>query len=141
MTDKEVLQKAVDRISTLSKDDGSNLYKLVIADEDKFWVVNSIYDDKKKVIQDFIADVFYVNLEWDEVTADHKPYEVLWGFLFHHEFAKAFWGEEMDEPTNILLVDSSNTKFYNEYKPYAWQYHLQQMVLEENPIDYLRKFI
>jgi hypothetical protein len=23
----------------------------------------------------------------------------------------------------------------------AWKAHLQQMVLEENPIDYLRKFI
>ena len=30
------------------------------------------------------------------------------------------------------------------YEPpvdFAWQYHLQQMVLEKNPIDYLRKFV
>lgn len=36
--------------------------------------------------------------------------------IFSHDFAKSFW-------------------------PSEWQYHLQQMVLEENPIKYLEKFL
>lgn len=46
--------------------------------------------------------------------------------LISHEFAKAFWG------TGIAMEDLS----YSE-----WQYQLQQMVLEEDPIQYLEKFI
>jgi hypothetical protein len=51
----------------------------------------------------------------------------MYAFLFHHDFAKAFWGEK-----DYHLP-------FGKIK--AWQDNLQQMVLEENPIDYLRKFI
>ena len=75
--------------------------------------------------------------------------------IFSHDFAKSFWGEEK--------VDFGNGMTESEYKqaildlPHErrdkvrrwalegtqirWQYHLQQMVLEENPINYLEKFI
>jgi hypothetical protein len=82
--------------------------------------------------------------------------------FFSHEFAKAFWGEEK--------VDDFGCRVYSDYRrgtfthPYtsdgingdsqtgysrdqyenmqlAWQYHLQQMVLEENPLKYLEKFL
>ena len=48
-----------------------------------------------------------------------------WRIIFSHSFAKAFWG--LARPGIDDIPD--------------WQYHLRQMVLEENPIDYLRKFI
>ncbi len=48
--------------------------------------------------------------------------------IFSHSFAKAFWGEEMYE---------DNVK--NKIK--VWQYHLQQMVLKEEPIKYLEKYL
>jgi hypothetical protein len=55
--------------------------------------------------------------------------EGLYSLIFSHEFAKAFWGEEKHKPeTDVYLVQ-------------PWQYHLQQMVLEEDPIKYLEKFI
>lgn len=54
--------------------------------------------------------------------------DVCFDIIFSHDFAKAFWGEEM------LL------KFNTEH-PVAWQYHLQQMVLCDAPISYLKKFI
>lgn len=44
--------------------------------------------------------------------------------IFSHSFAKAFWG---------------NQDFGDE--GLAWQYHLQRMVLEEDPITYLEKFL
>lgn len=52
--------------------------------------------------------------------------------IFSHSFAKAFWGEE-DEPEREEL--------YSDRKFYHWQYHLQQMVLEEEPLKYLEKFL
>lgn len=58
------------------------------------------------------------------------------GFLFSHDFAEAFFPKEIAKMT-----------WYEELKPYSfedvesWKVHLMKMVLEENPIDYLRKFI
>lgn len=51
--------------------------------------------------------------------------------IFSHDFAKAFWGEDC-----VLCP----TRAHSTHEP-AWQYHLQQMVLEENPIQYLEKFL
>jgi len=45
-------------------------------------------------------------------------------FIFNHGFAKAFWGE-IDSKENGL----------------AWQYHLKIMVLEEEPLKFLRIFL
>ncbi len=55
---------------------------------------------------------------------------------FTHMFAKAFWGwEEIKIPPPPK----------GERRAYVvacdWKYHLRQMVMEENPIDYLRKFV
>ncbi len=70
----------------------------------------------------------------------HYPYkEISYGDLhgdileviFSHDFAKAFWGEgEWTE----------NPDDEGRYKR-GWKYYLQQMVLKENPIKYLEKFI
>lgn len=45
-------------------------------------------------------------------------------WIFSHDFAKAFWGEEKPKVPITL-----------------WQHHLQQMVLEEDPIKYLETFL
>lgn len=79
-------------------------------------------------------------------------------FLFSHDFAKAFWGNQLlcydcGEPvkTPILLTAnnaqvvigtgqcSCSRQFENNEE--AWEYHLQQMVLEDDPISYLKKFL
>ena len=44
--------------------------------------------------------------------------------IFSHDFAKAFWGEEV-----------------TGYPPQYWEKHLQEMVLEEEPLLYLKKFL
>jgi len=71
--------------------------------------------------------------------------------IFSHSFAKAFWGTEEQE--NKLILDMSamakdeafeTYKKLNQHKEkrgYCWQYHLQQMVLEEQPLQYLRRFL
>ena len=62
--------------------------------------------------------------------------------IFSHNFAKAFWGDkyvchECMKPLSEKHKGSGGHK----YTTIAWKGHLQQMVLENNPIDYLRRFI
>ena len=76
------------------------------------------------------------------------------GIIFSHNFAKAFWGEEKHLENQFDIIDNCacgelTYHYYQTHEDgmvrncteYCWQYHLQQMVLEQNPIDYLRKFI
>lgn len=66
------------------------------------------------------------------------------GTILLHSFAKAFWGEE---PNWRIQEDVLNDKKIVSYMEggvtfiLAWQYYLQQMVLEENPIKYLERFL
>lgn len=57
-------------------------------------------------------------------------------FIFSHDFAKAFFGEKKycKELIGIHCCTENCLKI-------SWQYHLQQMVLEKNPIEYLEKFL
>ena len=65
--------------------------------------------------------------------------------IFSHCFAKAFWGEEMAHIKNgCVYIPKSAADDYsrdNDPKFPIWKYFLQQMVLEEDPIKYLEKFI
>ena len=55
--------------------------------------------------------------------------------IFSHDFAKAFWGKER--------INENGIKVSDEFKDllFAWQYRLQQMVLEKEPLKYLEKFL
>lgn len=58
--------------------------------------------------------------------------------IFSHDFCKAFWGEDVTWlPTKQLNKLGRKEKFIKR----DWQYHLQQMVLEKDPLIYLKKFI
>jgi len=59
------------------------------------------------------------------------------GIIFSHDFAKSFFGEEILEDYH----DNFGNKGGERLVKHGWQYHLQQMVLCSNPIDYLRKFL
>lgn len=56
--------------------------------------------------------------------------------IFSHAFARAFWGEE-----EIGLHDCADSQSCCVGGCPMWKYHLQQMVLEEDPIKYLEKFL
>ncbi len=61
--------------------------------------------------------------------------------IFSHDFAKAFWGNE-----RIGLDDIKDHKYYNvsdlmTNEVLKWEYHLQKMVLEKEPLKYLEKFL
>lgn len=60
-----------------------------------------------------------LGLEWSEI-------------IFSHDFAKAFWGDEQVDGNGFRTICGPLE---------AWQYHLQQMVLEDDPIAYLQRFL
>lgn len=74
----------------------------------------------------------------------------LYDIIFSHEFAIAFWGRKpfvfkakskspfmVSSPGIIKLKADGSWEVDME----EWQYHLQQMVLEEKPLKYLEKFL
>lgn len=74
-------------------------------------------------------------------------------FIFSHDFAKAIWGNdeifECEICKGIGNTDDMREKHcHKDFRAYhhrllgeAWQYHLQQLVLEKEPLKYLEKFI
>ncbi len=59
--------------------------------------------------------------------------------IFSHDFAKAFWG------TRGIVKRGDIFDYAHEHDKailcQEWQHHLQQMVISEDPIEYLSKFI
>ena len=62
--------------------------------------------------------------------------------IFDHSFAKAFWGFDKVP----LLIKGGDFNIITEsidgidYR-IAWKYHLLEMILEEEPLKYLEKFL
>ena len=59
--------------------------------------------------------------------------------IFSHDFAKAFWGG--DRIWRQLKYNSAKPTVEKEEFILAWQYHLQQMVISEDPLQYLKKYL
>lgn len=59
--------------------------------------------------------------------------------IFNHDFAKALWGEELHHET-FIVPKELNKRFAGTeelaIRP-IWQYHLQKMVISDDPIKYL----
>ena len=70
--------------------------------------------------------------------------------LFDHDFAKAFWGEKRYEHVGCggvldVLKEIKCPKCGHVEPPLkgydGWQFHLQQMVISDDPLKYLGKFL
>lgn len=59
-------------------------------------------------------------------------------FIFSPDFAKAFWGEDSGR---IVIGNLNSDRLIAQEVIPDWKMHLQQMVLEEDPIKYLEKFL
>ncbi len=84
--------------------------------------INNGWEDGKEMILDDIE----LHSEY------YTSYEVYSTWIFSHDFAKAFWGKE-----KVYKYDSLGWIKFVE----IWQQHLQQMVLEEEPLKYLERFL
>jgi len=84
------------------------------------------------------------NLQSFIYTADEE-------IIFNHDFAKALWGEKEYEPAKYVrnreyftmpatgdeIHEVNLDRIEYDLEPGGWQYHLQQMVIAEDPIKYL----
>ena len=76
----------------------------------------------------------------------NKYYELI---IFSHDFAKAFWGEEvictetLEPPKKVGHCECilSQDAYTNCDMLEKWEYHLQQMILEKEPLKYLEQFL
>lgn len=74
-------------------------------------------------------------------------FKMVYQIIFSHDFAKAFWGEPKGwKSEEEIGFEDEWWMGDNEYhgaifKGQRWHYHLQQLVLEEDPIKYLEKFL
>lgn len=83
------------------------------------------------------------------VTKTREYYTLIFSF----EFAKAFWGEQQKNCCSACNGDGvdhcrqgyqcyyCNGLGYHLNQNSGWKYHLQQMVLKEEPLKYLEKFL
>lgn len=63
--------------------------------------------------------------------------------IFSHKFAKSFFGNEIicmscNQKNKSDYCNNCKTSFHTDVE---WAAHLQQMVLEEEPLKYLEKFL
>lgn len=109
----------------------------------------------KAIENGYDLDVMGVSIDFATIEAD--AYRV----VFNHDFAKAFWGLAgqatyvTTHTTDWHCLDCGFRMKNCSYRPEEfkdgvhvdceqgsiWQFHLQQMSLEENPIKYLEKFL
>ena len=65
--------------------------------------------------------------------------------IFDHDFAKAFWGERyiynFPRGKKIDSQEEIPCEHFELGSIVSWQYNLQQMVLEPEPLKYLEKFL
>ena len=62
--------------------------------------------------------------------------------IFSHDFAKAFWGnQEHTKWVKGYSCGKCGISSDRYFKGFCWQYHLQEMVLEREPVSYLERFL
>lgn len=90
----------------------------------------------EKVSNAEIFNRFRVEIDFDitistnfSIVADRYSY---YKVIFSHDFAKAFFGDES--------INKRPGEFPGDYVS-AWEYYLQEMVLEEDPILYLNEYL
>ena len=79
-----------------------------------------------------------------EYHLEHGVMGMCLSVIFSHDFAKAFWEWEERKGTDTLTVEDLRIGFNGKpsKRPSVhWQYHLQEMVLEKDPLQYLKKYL
>ena len=105
-------------------------------------------DIEYTLLHDF-EDIWFDNERHSMTSGKNNGWSMsYYRLIFSHSFAKAFWGEEYDWlPSYKQMVKGAKSKknFVKMAKETgllkAWQFHLSKMVLEKNPLDYLRRFL
>lgn len=86
---------------------------------------------------------FYQYIDMHYIPGEFMSSESI---VFSHDFAKAFWGEDYLCICGTRCKADDYVKHICSYEyggqaRLEWQHHLQQMVISETPIQYLKQFI
>ena len=78
-----------------------------------------------------------------ELDGSHDWLVGIPGIIFNHGFAKALWGNGLLTNGQVWLnkLLSTSDDCYLQFDGERWQYHLQQMVIADDPIKYLGEHI
>jgi len=127
LSEQEILKKAIEK-----------------AVKNRYWDNWKVYtkDDQRVIIESNIKGKEYYSL------------------IFSHDFAEAFWGEcnkwlDVQDGEGIQHIEGKENydKIQREIKTDlqtswrqleerdGWHWHLQQMVLEKEPLQYIKKFL
>jgi len=96
----------------------------------------------KKAIEKAVKNGCTAWVDWKRLGEDWWRGKEYYSIIFSHDFAKAFWnstscfhgGKEYRHQFSASFCKAPD-------KQAQWQHHLQQMVLEPDPILYLRMFL
>lgn len=144
MTDTEILTKAIEKAV-------KNGYKGFNLDGEK--IIKEVIVDEINTTREYHPLSIKVRLVLIGTTISY--YLGLYELIFSHSFAKAFWGMDAVECGDGLteveyqkFIDDLPEERRSRIRKWGidgvrrrWRYHLQQMVLEENPISYIGRFL
>lgn len=140
MENKEILQKAILKAEKNGYHCELKVYSALFHCKQFCYSNNSFFakDQNYKVENLDETDFSGIVRRWHSIT----------NIIFSHDFAKAFWGEGHDTFHNEISLrnliryyfqDKDGNDIYSHLK--KWQYHLQQIVLEKEPLKYLEKYL
>ncbi len=98
---------------------------------------------KEISLKDYDKTYTYQGVHWtNKRTGFLKASETIFDIIFSHDFAKAFWGEEINEFQFNDLWDKEILAYEHNILKNC-EYHLQQMVIlpDNERIKYLGKFL
>ena len=144
MTNEQILKKAIEKAV-------KNGYRFTP------WINTDYWGDKVKYADDGYLHANKHHFVFKAVRGDEEvpcTLVILWAvIIFSHDFAKAFWGEEIisscceaplrhEEESDLEYCKKCDMVMVEEfYGGLAWVMHLQEMVLEKKPLKYLEKFL
>ena len=94
----------------------------------------------KKAVEKAVENGWDYSFTKEEIDKLIKGYQ---SFIFSHSFAKAFWGKEdiYDEDGMPREKNGCFPEYTGSNEGLWWKVHLQQMVLEEQPLKYIEKWL
>lgn len=99
------------------------------------------YSPRLPLKQDIIVSIFeQARAGGFEIPDEIRGMDIdlVWpAVIYRHDFAKAFWGEDRRVGMYTHYMQEGNGW---EMIP-AWRFNLQEMVLTNDPITYLQKFL
>lgn len=87
----------------------------------------------KKIIEYAVENGWKYSFNEEEIEKLIRGHDAV---IWRHDFAKAVFGKEYKTEHFV------ETPYYkHEYASPAWMYHLKQVVISEDPIDYYYQYI